>query len=157
MARAFGQIIASVFRMDDDTWARHANPWSVYTRMATVPFIVLAFWSPAWIGWWSLAPIAIIVVWLWLNPRLFPPPQSTNNWASKAVLGERVWLNQKYVPIPAHHRRAANLLSVLGFVGVPVFLYGIAVQELWPALLGMAVTFIGKLWFIDRMSGSTRT
>ena len=24
--------IASAFRMDDETWKRHANPWSVWTR-----------------------------------------------------------------------------------------------------------------------------
>lgn len=151
MVTTIGQRIASAFRMDEATWQRHANPWSVYTRMATVPFIVLAFWSPAWIGWWSLVPIAIVFVWLWFNPRVFPPPKSTNNWASKAVFGERVWLNRKNVPIPAHHSRAANLLSVLGTIGVPAFLYGIVTQELWPALFGMALTFVGKLWFIDRM------
>ena len=151
MAKAFGQIFASAFRMDDATWERHANPWSVYTRMATAPFIVLALWSRAWIGWWSLIPIAIVGAWLWLNPRAFPPPRSTNNWASKAVLGERVWLNRKTVPIPAHHARAAALLSVVGAIGVPVFLYGIVMLDAWPTLFGMTLTFLGKLWFVDRM------
>ena len=67
------------------------------------------------------------------------------------MLGERVWLNRKSVPIPAHHARAAALLSVVGAIGVPVFLYGIVMLEAWPTLLGMALTFLGKLWFIDRM------
>jgi hypothetical protein len=145
------QMIATAFGMNDETWARHANPWSVYTRIATVPFIILALWSRAWIGAWSLIPIALLAFWLWYNPRAFPPPASTNNWASKAVLGERVWLNRGTVPIPAHHQRAAQLLSVLGTVGVPVFVYGIVMLQIWPTLLGTAITVLGKLWFIDRM------
>lgn len=147
----FAQLIASAFGMSDETWARHANPWSVYTRIATVPFVILAFWSRAWIGWWSLLPIGLLLAWLWYNPRAFPPPRSTDNWASKAVLGERVWLNRGNVPIPAHHARTTQLLSVAGTIGVPIFIYGIVTLEIWPTLLGMAITVLAKLWFIDRM------
>lgn len=151
MAADLFTSIARAFGMDDATWERHANPWSVYTRMATVPFIVLALWSRAWIGAWSLVPIALVAYWLWLNPRLFPPPASTRSWASRAVLGERVWLNRRSVPIPAHHVGAVRLLGILGAVGVPVFLYGIVVLEPWPTWFGMTVTVLGKLWFLDRM------
>ncbi|MBX9255391.1 hypothetical protein H1Q63_15855 [Desmonostoc muscorum CCALA 125] len=47
-------------------------------------------WSRVWLGWWSLIPVTIAVLWMWLNPRIFPKPQSTYHWISKGVLGERV-------------------------------------------------------------------
>jgi hypothetical protein len=29
--------VARMFRMDDEAWRRHANPWSVWTRFAAIP------------------------------------------------------------------------------------------------------------------------
>ena len=37
--------VASFFRLDDAGWERHANPWSVWTRVAIWPALVLALWS----------------------------------------------------------------------------------------------------------------
>lgn len=48
------QTIATAFRMTDESWRRHANPWSVWTRFAAIPAVVLAIWSRTWIGWWCL-------------------------------------------------------------------------------------------------------
>ena len=94
------QRISAAFRMTDETWARHANPWSVWTRFTAFPALILAVWSRAWLGRWAAVPIFGAVLWTWLNPRLFERPRSTDNWASKAVLGERVWMNRDAVPIP---------------------------------------------------------
>lgn len=47
--------IAAAFNMSEDAWARHANPWSVWTRIATaLPLLILAVWSRVWLGWRSL-------------------------------------------------------------------------------------------------------
>ena len=80
--------IARAFRLDDAGWARHANPWSGWTRMAVLPLLALAVWSRAWIGWWAALPLDLLVVFLWLNPRLFPPPRHLDAWISRGVLGE---------------------------------------------------------------------
>ena len=48
--------IAKLFKLTDENWMKHANPWSVWTRYSVLPIIVLAFWSRVWIGWWSLIP-----------------------------------------------------------------------------------------------------
>jgi hypothetical protein len=109
--------ISHAFAMDDATWRRHANPWSVWTRVAAFPLLVLAIWSRIWFGWGALVPITLMIVWLWYNPRAFLPPRSTDNWASKAVLGERVWLARNAVPIPLHHARMASLLSAMASSG----------------------------------------
>jgi hypothetical protein len=29
-----------------------------------IPATILAIWSRAWVGWWSLVPVAVVVVWL---------------------------------------------------------------------------------------------
>ncbi|MCP2204036.1 hypothetical protein LX90_007765 [Lentzea flava] len=35
--------------------------------------MLLAIWSRDWIGWWCLLPVAVVVVWLFVNPSAFPP------------------------------------------------------------------------------------
>lgn len=147
----YGQRIARLFAMDARVWERHANPWSVWTRVAAFPLLVLAIWSRAWLGWWALAPVAAMIVFLWLNPRLFPPPASTRSWASRAVLGERVWLNRAQVPIPEHHRRMAVILGIVPLGGLVPLIWGVAAYDVALTMLGLAVAMLGKLWFVDRM------
>lgn len=57
--------------MDDDIWHRHANPWSVYSRISVLPALSLAVWSRVWLGWWSLIPLMLVAAWIWVNPRYF--------------------------------------------------------------------------------------
>lgn len=143
--------IAASFSMDEATWARHANPWSVWTRFSVLPLLILAIWSRVWLGWWCLISVTIVIGWMWLNPRIFPKPSSTNNWASKAVLGERVWLNRDMVPVPKHHQRVPNILSAVSTSGVIFLIWGLADLNVWSTLLGVVLVYLGKLWFIDRM------
>jgi hypothetical protein len=143
--------IARIFLMSDETWARHANPWSVWTRLTTLPVLIAAIWSRIWIGYWAWGMVCLAILWIWINPRLFKKPDSTNNWASKGVLGERVWLNRKRTPVPQHHRILPNLLNVLSGVGLLFVGWGQWYLEIWPTLLGTLLIYIGKLWFLDRM------
>ena len=129
----------------------HANPWSFWTRFTVLPLLILAIWSRVWLGWWAFVPIAAAVLWMWLNPRIFPKPQSTKNWASKGVFGERVWLNRNQIPVPLHHRTLPNLLSVVSAVGMVFVIWGVSAIAIWPTLLGATVVYLSKLWFIDRM------
>ncbi|MEM8877067.1 MAG: DUF6653 family protein [Pseudomonadota bacterium] len=142
---------ARAMTMDDATWDRHANPWSVWTRVATLPLLLLAIYSAHWIGWWSLAPVAAACLWVWYNPRAFPPPATTDSWAARGTLGERVWLNRANIPIPAHHARAAIVLSVISTLGVPVCIFGLVVADPWAVIAGGTIIYAGKLWFVDRM------
>lgn len=137
--------------MDAATWERHANPLSVYTRYSGLPLLAIGVWSRVWLGWWCLVPIAAAIAWIWINPRLFPKPESTDNWASKSVLGERVWLNRKKIPIPAGHRRAALLLSLCNGAGSLVTAYGLAFIDARLAIAGIILVIVAKTWFLDRM------
>ncbi|TWU43595.1 hypothetical protein Poly51_62920 [Rubripirellula tenax] len=100
-----GRAIERMMCMDDAAWQRHANPWSGWTRVATAPLIGLAVWSRVWFGWWSLIPTMVVFAWIWINPRAFPRPKSVDNWMSRGVLGERIWLAGEPGTIADHHRR----------------------------------------------------
>ena len=140
-----------LMRMDDAAWARHANPWSVWSRFTCLPLIVLAIWSRVWLGWWSLVPLALALGWTFLNPRLFAPPDSTDNWASQGVMGERLFLARKATPIPAHHAAWAKGLTLASACGAAILVYGVWVLDGWATLCGLAVTLGAKFWFCDRM------
>ena len=145
-------IFTKLMSMDDATWERHANPKSVWTRVVTgIPVIFMSIWSINSLGWWSLIIISISVFWLWINPRLFSPPDSTNNWASKVTFGERVWLNRSKYPIPAHHIKWANFLSIIAGIGFLIGIIGAFLNMLLPAIAGGLISWFGKMWFCDRM------
>jgi hypothetical protein len=143
--------IARAHRMDDAAWARHANPWSVWTRVPILPLLALAIWSRAWIGWWALIPVVLLLAWTWVNPRAFPPPRNLDAWGSRAVLGERLWLARDVVPVPAHHRRIPLLLNALSALGGLLLLVGLFWLVPWAALTGLAIALVAKMWFLDRM------
>ena len=137
--------------MDEAAWARHANPWSAWTRFSCGPLIVLAIWSRVWLGWWALLPLALALLWTWLNPRLFAPPARTDNWASKGTFGERVFLNRRVVPIPQHHLRAGRILTLVSALGMVPLIYGLVVLDVRTTVFGLVVAIGAKVWFVDRM------
>lgn len=145
------KTLSDWFQMTDEVWARHANPWSVITRYSCLPLFALAVWSRTWMGVWALAPTAIVVLWTWFNPRVFSKPSSTDNWASKAVLGERVWLNRKEHPVPAHHGRIVPWLNVIAGGGFLYCIWGLVVLDATGVVVGLFATIVGKSWFLDRM------
>ncbi len=143
--------ITAAFRMNDQTWRCHANPWSGWTRVPILPLLVFAIWSRVWIGWGVLLPIAGLILWTGVNPHAFSPPASTDNWMSKGVLGERVWLNRDQIPVPEHHRGVPTLLSVLSGSGLVPVGWGLYSLSVWPTVLGTVLAVGAKMWFLDRM------
>jgi hypothetical protein len=143
--------IGSLFGLDEEAWMRHANPLSVYTRNTALPLLVVALWARVWLGWWAAVPVALALVWIFVNPRIFSKPGSTDNWASKGVLGERVWLNRDRVPVPERHAVVPHLLNIVAAVGAVAVLWGTYALDVWPLALGFALVYAGKLWYLDRM------
>lgn len=139
------------FRLDDNTWMQHANPWSVWTRMIILPLLSIAIWSREWLGWYCLVPIILLLFWTWINPRAFEKPGTTRSWSSKAVLGERVWLNRKILPIPRHHLKTIYILNMIAFSGIPFLIWGLYALHIWPTIFGLGLVLLGKMWFLDRM------
>ncbi|WP_316015880.1 DUF6653 family protein [Roseobacter sp. HKCCA0434] len=137
--------------MDAATWARHANPWSGWSRVPVLPLAALAIWSRVWIVWWALVPLALLVAWTLLNPRAFPPPRDLDTWMSRGVLGERLWLDRARRPVPAHHARAARLTTAIAAAGLVPLAWGLWSLDAGWTVAGLVLAVGGKLWFLDRM------
>ncbi len=145
------KLSEKLMSMDEQAWQRHSNPLSVYSRFTTLPLISLAFWSREFLEIYALLPILLSFVWVWLNPRIFGEPTSTNNWASMGTFGERIYLNRKTQNIPIHHIKVCGVLIVLQLLGLPIFIYGLYSLNLWPLLFGTLWLMLTKAWFVDRM------
>jgi len=143
--------LAAAFRMDDETWRRHANPWSVWTRFAAIPLLLLAIWSRDWIGWWCLAPLAAVVLWLIVNPSAFPPVEHPTSWAARGIYGEKIWLHQRD-SLPHEQRRALRLLAIPGVAGIAMVVWGLVALDVWPTVFGATLVVLAQLWRIDRLA-----
>lgn len=133
--------------MVDEVWRRHANPWSVWTRFAAIPLFELAVWSRAWIGWWSLAGVVVVLVWLvGPNVRMFSPVEPVS-WAARGIYGEQLHVEGK---APAAHRMVLRLLIAAGLIGFALIAWGLVALDIWPLVLGTTVVVFAQLWRIDR-------
>ena len=136
--------------MSGGDWTRHANPWSVYTRFTTLPLLALAIWSRAWIGGWAWGAVAVVVAWIWINPRAFPAPGRLDGWAGRGVLGERVFLTRR-AEVPGHFRGWALGLSLASLAGVVVLGAGLWWLALDWVIGGLILAMGAKAWVFDRM------
>jgi len=143
--------IAKIFNLKGDNWMKHANPWSVWTRFATLPFLIFAIWSRVWIGWYSLIPIIILIMWLVINPTLFKKPKSIDNWGSKAVIGEKYWSERKKNPVPRRHKVTIIILTILQTIGGIILMIGLWKLEVNLTIIGAITVYLSKMWFLDRM------
>jgi hypothetical protein len=71
--------IARGFKMDEATWERRASPWSVWTRFAALLLLTLAAWSRVWLGWRAVIPLALALLWTWIDSHVFSKPDSTDD------------------------------------------------------------------------------
>ncbi len=146
-----GKRVAGLFGLKGESWMRHANPASVWTRFTVLPLLAVALWSRDWIGWFCLIPVALVLVWMFINPLFFSEPRSTKNWASKGVLGERIWVEGKE-GLPEQFRSAspavAQAYQVLGLV---LLVYGLVALEALEVIAGVLIVQGGKCWYLDRM------
>ena len=145
--------VARAFGLTGDNWMRHANPVSVWTRFAVLPLLAVSVWSREWIGWWSLVPVALSLIFMMVNPLLFRPPASTRNWASKGVFGERIWADRTEVDIPAQFRSGRVQAVIYGaqLLGIVALGYGLVRLDLVVTIVGMVLAQTAKSWYIDRM------
>ena len=97
-------------------------------------------------------PGGLSVLWLLFNPVLFKKPSSTKNWASKSVLGERVFLNRDKIEIPDIHKTPLYaILNSISSLGMGLAIWSILYYSVWGAVLGVSLAYLGKSWYLDRM------
>jgi hypothetical protein len=146
--------IAKLFGLEGEGWMRHANPASVWTRFTVLSILSLAIWSRDWIGAWCLIGVGLAIVWIFVNPLLFQAPKSTRNWASRAVLGERLWVDRNKLDVPEQFRsRAASLVAnAYSTIGLGLLAFGLVELDLLGTVTGILITHGGKAWYMDRVS-----
>ena len=143
--------VSTFFGLNDKTWMRHANPWSVYTRFLIPPLLAAAIFSRIWLEWYALIPVAFVLLWTFVNPVFFRPPASTKYWASKSVFGERIWIERRTTPIPKIHRILPIWLNIFSALSIPFLAYGLWYLDPWVTVSSVAIMVLGKAWFLDRM------
>jgi hypothetical protein len=127
--------------LSDKVWARHANPWSGWSRVAIIPVLGLGLYLHSY---WILGAA---VLWAILNPFVFPVPKSVDNWMSKGVLGEQLYFRDG-------KRLKKDLPTLLNLCSAPAFaafLYFGWQQQLVPMILAALLSMVLKFWFVDRM------
>lgn len=79
---------------DGSLWSRHANPWSVWTLVVAYPTLILAIYRR------DGPLLAGVLLFVAANPLLASPPETDDAWATRVVLGERVWLERGLLSSP---------------------------------------------------------
>ncbi|MDS1269779.1 hypothetical protein RIF23_05665 [Lipingzhangella sp. LS1_29] len=107
-------------------FARHANPWSAWSRWATTPLLYV----PVWTRRWSHA--AFVGVWFAVNPVVFPRPEQTHAWSTRAMLGEELWISER------PRDRALVVNSAAGLAGLAAVVAA-RKRRFWPTATATAV------------------
>ena len=91
---------------------------------------------------------------MFVNPLLFKAPKSTRNWASRAVLGERIWVDRNKVDLPEQFRsRAVPLIAnAYSTIGMAILAFGLVDLNLLATVSGILIIHGGKAWYLDRIS-----
>jgi hypothetical protein len=91
-------------------FAHHANPWSAWSRWASTPLVLL----PVWTRRRSQALMAAI--WFAVNPVIFPKINDERSWATRAMLGEELWISRRPRDSAAALSVATSLVAVVALV-----------------------------------------
>lgn len=135
-------------RMSDEHWRRHANPWSVWTRMLGLAPMIGSLWFRDTLGWWTVAILVASAVWMWLNPRAFREVTTPRSWAEMGIYGEKMWVDKAPASLP--HRAAIARIALIALPGVALLALGLYALSPWPTLFGLAMILLSQLWQIDR-------
>jgi hypothetical protein len=84
-------MTAPASRVKRWVFARHSNPWSAWTRWASTPLLLLPAWNR------NARQGALVAAWFAVNPVVFPPPRDDSAFATRMVLGEEMWLEERPV------------------------------------------------------------
>jgi hypothetical protein len=122
-------------------WEPHASPASVWGLVATYPLLILAVYRR------SGPLLAAVPCSVLLNLRVASSPEDDTAWATRVVLGERVWLERGLASRPGD-------LGAVG-VGAAVQLYTLRAaltRRPGRTAAGTVASMLLMLLFFDRMA-----
>ena len=91
-------------------FARHSNPWSAWTRWASVPLLLVPMWTR------RRSHAVLVGAWMAANPVVFPRPADDRAWSTRAILGEEVWIAERPLDAAMAVDVAATLAGVVAMV-----------------------------------------
>jgi len=115
-------VIARVRRA---IFARHAHPLSAWSRWATTPLVLLPVWTR------RRSHALMVAIWFALNPVIFPKVSDERPWATRAMLGEELWISRR-------PRDSATALSVVTSIVAVVALVAARRHRAVPAAVAVA-------------------
>jgi hypothetical protein len=133
-----GQKEEDVAIHTEQSWKRHSNPWSVWTRILSYPLAYVPVWNRCW------KQGALVGAWLTANPVIFPAPEDDSSWATRCVLGEQLWTAKR-----RDFPMALNSASAVFYAGALLVAYK---RRFWPLMFFGGTSYLLKLWFLDRMT-----
>ncbi|MBP2191612.1 DUF6653 family protein [Nocardia goodfellowii] len=120
-------------------FARHSSPWSAWSRWATAPLLLVPVWRRS-------GPLAAVVgAWFVVNPIIFPAPADQRAWATKAILGEELWLL-------GHPRDAALAVDVAAGGAGMIALLGAWHRRPLPTAVGTGAMMLLLLGYWELMA-----
>lgn len=125
-------------RLRRAVFARHANPWSAWTRWATTPLILVPVWRRSW------RDAAWVSVWFALNPVIFGEPADTSAWSTRAMLGEEQWITDR-------PRDAALLVNLAGSAATATALCYARRRRWLPTVIATALAMAATMGYWELM------
>src|SRR5215207_5826796 len=105
-------------------FARHCNPWSAWTRWASAP---------------------LVGVWMAVNPIVFGKPAHERAWATRAVLGEEQWIEDRPMDAAMAVNVAASVAGVAAMIAARK-------RRAAPAAVSMATLMALLRWYWELMA-----
>ena len=119
-------------------FARHANPWSAWTRWASTPLVLVPIWTRRW------THAALVAFWLAVNPVVFAKPRDERAWSTRAMLGEELWITRR----PRDAAMAVSALTSAVALGAMV---AARRRRLIPAVMATAAQMALTLVYWEQM------
>lgn len=119
-------------------FARHANPWSAWTRWASTPLVLVPIWTRRW------SHATLVGLWLAVNPFVFGKPRDESAWSTRAMLGEELWITRR-------PRDAATAVSAVTSAVALGAVVAARRRRLIPAVIATAVQMVLTLVYWQQM------
>lgn len=89
--------------------------------------------------------LAGVVLFIIINPILFPKPIKIQYWMSKGVLGEQLWIKNKA------KIKTATLMNILNGLSFIIMLVAVFYQYFYITILAGTASGVFKLMFLEEM------
>lgn len=120
-------------------FARHCNPWSAWTRWASTPLILVPVWHRSW------RDAAVLAAWMAVNPVGFGKPAHRQAWATRAMLGEERWIDDRPMDAGMAVNAGATAAGVAAMVAARK-------RRAAPAAVATATQMALLLWYCELMA-----